>query len=213
MELRGFIMKKRFLSVRDVVTIAIFTAAIMMTGSALSKVLGVLSFMTAGAATLVSGAIISFLTAPLFLLMVLKVAKRGTILLHSILYGLIFLLAGLPHMLLFYALVGLIGEVMMIPRGKGYRNVFRAGLACSAFLSFKSLHPAAILWIIGNYNPQGVHGYTAEQISKMMAIYFNPITLTLLFILTFAGSVIGTYVGAKLLRKHFVKSGILQINE
>ncbi|MCQ2010478.1 MAG: MptD family putative ECF transporter S component [Sporolactobacillus sp.] len=206
-------MKKRFLGIRDVVTIAIFTAAIMIIGSALSKVFGVLSFLTAGGAILVSGAIISFLTAPLFLLMVLKVGKHGAIFLHSILYGFIFLLAGLPHMVIFYALVGLIGEVMMMPRGNGYHNVFRAGLACSVFLSVKALHPAAILWIIGNYNPQGVHGYTAAQITKMMDIYFNPITVALIFVLTFAGSAVGSWAGAKILRKHFVKSGILQINE
>ncbi|WP_420808792.1 MptD family putative ECF transporter S component [Candidatus Oscillochloris fontis] len=50
--------------------------------------------------------------------------------------------------------------------------------------------------------------YSAEQIAVMKAAYFNPLLVVEIMLFGAALSALGCWVGANLLRKHFIKSGL-----
>ncbi len=99
--------KAKRLQTKDYILIGIFSILIYavnaIVGSILTPVIG------AAAMPLIAGFCL-FFSAIVYLVMAMKVAKRGALLVQSIVNGLVYTLMGVPLMLVFFALAGLFGE-------------------------------------------------------------------------------------------------------
>lgn len=201
-------MKKRF-NVKDLVLIGILTLLIII----VSNIAGVLTMPLLSFALIASSGVSAFLTAPIYLLLAFKVAKRGTMLLQSLLRGILYSFMGFPHMFIILIPLGIISELIMIPAGT-YRSIKRNTIAWSVFNAGYALHGVILLWIFGNqYFLKHMNNmFTGEQLALMNIYYYNPIIVVLIIATSVLLAAVGCWVGWRMLRKHFVKSGIIQTN-
>lgn len=142
---------------------------------------------------------------PLMLFMT-KVKKFGMIWIMSIIMGLLMLLTGMGYYSLLVGLVsGLTAE--LIYRSGHYASSKKAVLAIGVFN----------IWIWGNFIPlfTDINGYFASRqsygqayidaLTRLMPLWMCPA----LFVSCFVFGVLGALIGKSLLKKHFVKAGIV----
>ena len=119
-------LNKKGLTVKDLVTIGIFTALFFV-----FELIGSLPFAPNPALTFYQPFGIALLCGPVYLLMVAKVPKRGGIAILGIINGIIWYILGMHWgMDLGYIVMGIVAEI--VAGIKGYRNVkWEYGLLCS----------------------------------------------------------------------------------
>jgi energy-coupling factor transport system substrate-specific component len=148
-------------------------------------------------------------TAPIFMLMTYKVAKRGTVLLCSTVYTLIYIVMGYVYLLPFGIVTGLLCEAVMWKRG-AYRNFWYTVAGFSVF--------TGMVYVIGSFLPLYIFGteyYLAMQsrISSDAAMYvqyaLSPLWVTFAIALTVIMGFVGCLIGRQMLRKHFMKAGLI----
>jgi putative ECF transporter S component (TIGR02185 family) len=195
------------LNVRDLVLIGILTILIMV----ISMVISLLASPIMPIWLIINGAVNGLLLAPIFLLMVVKVGKRGTLFLTSVVRGILYALMGFPHMLLLLLPLGLVGEGILYP-AENYRKVTRSSLAWIIYTSLFSLHGALLLWIFGSqlFGQSLSLRFSPEQLALMNIYYFNPLIVIGILLLSAVGAALGSGMGWKLLKKHFIKAGFVQ---
>lgn len=193
---------RRGLTVKDLVTIGIFTAILfvtMLVGGIFFAPNPVLTFyMPLGAA---------FLGGPVFMLLVAKVPKRGAIAITGILCGVIWFATGMHWAMdLGYVLGGIAGDLIA---GSGkYKNKLlnMAAFICislGATGSYVSFFADRKTW--SSYMLDG--GTSASYIDAM-----NAAAQSWMLAVILAGTVIvaglSAFVGVRLLKKQFEKAGI-----
>lgn len=141
-----------------------------------------------------------------FMLFLTKVKKFGMILIMSLLMGLLMLLTGMGYYALLVATVsGLLAE--LIYRRKNYQSSTMAVLTSGVFS----------IWIWGNYIPLfiNIEGYFATR-QDYGESYINALTALMppwmcpaLLIAAILSGLIGGLLGRAVLKKHFIKAGIV----
>lgn len=193
------------LNVRDLVLIGVMTTLMVV----IEIVVGVMLMPIMWLALLLGTAASAALMAPVYMLLAFKVGKRGTFFLVSALRGVFYTLMGWPSMFIIMLPAGLLGELILSPPEQ-YRNTWRVTLAWVVNTAIYGLHGAVLVWLFGMQYISGSGQYSAEQIALMEAAYFNPLTVAGIMLIGAAFAALGCWVGAKLLRKHFIKSGLVQ---
>ncbi|MFT4145658.1 MAG: MptD family putative ECF transporter S component [Mobilitalea sp.] len=193
---------KKELTVKDLVTIGIFTALLfvsMLAGGIFFAPNPVLTFYMPLGAALLGG--------PIFILLIAKVPKRGAILIAGILCGIIWFATGMHWAMdLGYIIGGAVGE-LIAGRGK-YRNkmlntIAYMCLSLGATGSYICFFADRETW--GNYMLNG--GTSASYIDAMNGAADNWM-LAVILIGTIVIAGFSSLIGVKLLRKQFEKSGI-----
>ena len=141
-----------------------------------------------------------------FMLFMTKVKKFGMVLIMSILMGLLMWLTGMSYYALIIGTVaGFVAE-LIIKKGE-YKSAKRAVIAYGVFC----------LWVWSNYIPlfffadkywstrQNFGQEYIEALTKLMPMWSCPVHLVLCFVF----GVLGGLLGLKVLKKHFVKAGIV----
>ncbi|MCW4018163.1 MAG: MptD family putative ECF transporter S component [Candidatus Bathyarchaeota archaeon] len=154
-------------------------------------------------------AVCAFFTAPIFMLMTYKVAKRGTVMLCMIIFSLFYVVMGYVYMLPFGIVTGLLCEAVLWKRG-AYRNFWYnvAGFSVFSILGYVvcSVLPIYIF---------GTEYYLEMQsgINPAAAVYIqyalSPLWMAVAVITTFVMAFIGCLIGQRMLRKHFMKAGLI----
>lgn len=141
-----------------------------------------------------------------FMLFLTKVKKFGMILIMSIIMGILMLLTGMGYYsIIVGAISGLIAE--LIYKSGNYKSSSKAILTSGVFS----------IWCWGNFIPlfTNIEKYFStrqdfgqeyiDTLTRLMPTWMCPVLL----ITTFLCGLIGGVVGKALLKKHFVKAGIV----
>ncbi len=195
------------LKVRDLILIGILTTVMVIieiiAGAALMPVMWL--------ALLLGTAVSGMFMASVYMLLAFKVGKRGTFLLVSLLRGLFYTLMGWPSMFIIMLPAGLLGELLLSPPEQ-YRNAWRVSLAWVVNNALYSLHGAILAWVFGMQYMADSNQYSPEQLTFMEAFYSNPLIVGAVMLIGAVGAGLGCWFGWKLLKKHFIKSGLVQAN-
>ena len=195
-------VSRKGLTVKDLVTIGIFTALLfvtMLVGGIFFAPNPVLTFYMPLGAALLGG--------PVFMLLTAKVPKRGAIAIAGILCGVIWFATGMHWAMdLGYMIGGIVGDLIA-----GSRNYKNKVLNMAAFIcislgatgSYISYFTARDTW--GNYMLNG--GTSASYIDAMNAAAKNWM-LAVILIGTVVVAGVSAFIGVKLLKKQFEKAGI-----
>ncbi len=195
------------LTVKDLVLVGILTMLLTIVG----MVVGMLTMPFMALAIIAGAALSALVTAPIYLLLAFKVGKRGVMLLHAVLRGLIYSLMGFPHMLIVLLPLGIIGELIMTP-ASSYRSIKRNTVAWAVFNTGFVLHGAVILWIFGSrYLSEHMSSmFSAEQLALITLYYYDPLMILAVAALGAVCGALGCLLGWGMLKRHFIKSGLIQ---
>ncbi|HMM06943.1 MAG TPA: MptD family putative ECF transporter S component [Clostridiales bacterium] len=193
-------MKNERLEGKDLINVGIFTAIYFV----IVFVVAMLGYIPIFMPLLcVIGPIIAGIP---FMLFLTKVKKFGMILIMSLLMGLLMLLTGMGYYALIVGAVsGLLAE--LVYRRKHYQSSAMAVLTSGVFS----------IWIWGNYIPlfTNIEGYFAtrqdygkDYIDALTAL-MPPWMCPTLLIAAILSGLIGGLLGRAVLKKHFIKAGIV----
>jgi energy-coupling factor transport system substrate-specific component len=195
-------MNKQGLTVKDLVTVGIFTAIIWIT-----MLIGGLPFAPNPVLTFYMPLGSALLGGPVFLLLVAKAPKRGVIAIVGILVAVIWFALGMHWaMSVGYAVGGIAGE--LIAGVRHYRSV-RTNISAFCFLSLGATGSYLCYFI----DPTGWYGYMLNGGTE--AGYLDAMNaaagywmLAVMLIGTVVVAAFSGWIGSRLLKKQFEKAGI-----
>lgn len=195
-------LDKKGLTIKDLVTIGIFTALFFV-----FEVIGSLPFSPNPALTFYQPFGIALLCGPVFLLMVAKVPKRGVITILGIINGIVWFVLGMHWAMdLGYIIMGIAADLVAGTQGfKSTKvNIFAYALFClgpaGVFVAY-FINPAA-------WSSTMLNNGVAQEYIDMMTSSAPTGMLPVILLGTLALAVVSGLVGQKLLKKQFEKAGI-----
>lgn len=193
------------LTIKDLVTTGIFTALYLvftMVGGAFFAVNPVLVFLMPLGVTL--------LTGPIFHLLIAKVPKHGPILIMGILMAVIWFMTGMYWMIsVGFVVSGILGEIIS---GAGeFKNKALNIVSFLLMSLFSQMQPFITLLIKPSVytNYMLKQGSTQEYLDTMMTTLAGWMVPAILAAGIVCG-LISSFVGFQLLKKQFVKAGIVK---
>lgn len=197
-------LDKKGLTVKDLVTIGIFTALFFV-----FELIGSLPFAPNPALTFYQPFGIALLCGPVFLLMVAKVPKRGTIAILGIINGIVWFALGMHWgMDLGYIIMGLAAEIVAGIKGRQNMkwNIAAYSFFCigpaGAFVAYCA-NPAS--WV-----QTMLEKGTAQEYIDTMTATAPVAALPAILLGTIVIAVISGLVGKKLLKKQFERAGVTE---
>lgn len=191
------------MSVRDLATIGIFS--VLMTVIAI--VIAILSSPVMYLSLFFSSPIIAFVTAPLYMFMMLKVRKRGTVFLYCCILAIIYLISGTPYLALWFLIGGILGELSMLG-SNAYTSIFRLTISWIVCTFFRSTNGMIDIWFFTKqYLASGVNRAHFEQVARF---YDSVPWVLFILIIAFIAAALGGVVSGRLMHKHFSASGLAQ---
>ncbi|GAA0375382.1 energy-coupling factor transport system substrate-specific component [Bacillus horti] len=198
-------MKKK-LKTKDYILLGIFSLLFFAVNSAVGFILT--PFMATSAMPLISGGSL-FFAATVYMIMAMKIGKRGVLLFLSIVTGLIYALMGIPLLLVFFTLAGVLGEVTLIKGdGNQYRNVHRQALAYAVFGALFGMGAYVTVYVYGS--DYLTEMYDEAMRESLMQFTYSPAWMIGGFLFSFVMSILGCLLATKILNKHFIKAGMVR---
>lgn len=195
--------KDKKLNARDLITIGIFNAIGIVIYMLLTSILCITVF-----GSLIATAAVFIVNGVVYMLIAIKIQKRGVFLISGILFALMSLASG--HV---YHLIALIAGAVISELVAGKYNSLKR--ISAAYVTF------TLSDFIGVYLPIFAFGasYLLQRASrfgiraeamKASLHYFTGTTFILLLILNIVCAVIGAWIGLKIIDKHFKKSNLIE---
>lgn len=195
--------RKRKLQVKDFIALGVLNAVFVAIFSVAGLTLGMIPAMC-----LVMPALAALPLGVVFMLLVAKVAKQGVFFISGMLQGLVFLLLGRywPVIVSIVAMA-LIGEILVGGRYQSSRRVAAGYVLLMLGYALGSFAP--MVFFAQAYRTMAVaQGYDAGYIDQLLALLNGPVLAAILAV-TAAGGAVGAYFGRRVLKKHFIKAGIV----
>lgn len=153
-------------------------------------------------------ALMAMICGPVFMLMISKAPRRGTMILFATVKALYIFCIGQVLVGFIFIGGGIICE--LIVSGDGYRNKMRFGVAYAlhnVIYGFGSFFP--VILFTDTYRQHLLeNGYKKEIVDSMVQAYSNPVVIVTVAISITVFSVIGIVIGSKMLKKHFNPAGV-----
>ena len=112
-------------------------------------------------------------------------------------------------MLAFFILAGLIGEAVLFKGDGGqYRRISRQALAYAAYGALFGLGAYVTIYVYGSDYLEAM--YDPEMRERMAYFAYSPVWIIGSAAFSFILTLLGSLLAAKLLRKHFMKSGLIK---
>ena len=195
-------MKKEKIKAKDLITVGIFTAIQFVVCMAVAM-LGYIPIFIPLLAVLVP-----LIGGIPFMLFLTKTKKFGMVTIMSVLIGLITCLMGMGVWVILTAPVfSILADLIF--RSGGYASVKKSILGYGVFS----------MWVIGNYIPIVVTrdayfqmlatGGYGEEYAQTLMHYISDWSLLPLLAACFVSGILGALLGRVLLKKHFVRAGIV----
>lgn len=152
-------------------------------------------------------AFVLFFTCPIYILLAFKVGKRGTLLTFGVINGLFYTIMGAPFVLPFTMLGALLGEIVLSKFG-GYRSLRAQTIAYTLYNLVYGFCNYIILAISAEYyfSTMQIEGVLRDAYVKYMTTPFWIVVAVLTLIVAI---ILGCLFGYGLLKKHFIKSGLV----
>lgn len=192
-------MKENKLKMKDVTTIGIFSALLLV----ITIVVGAVTGMSM-TVYMFSVSFVALLSAPFYMLIVAKVHKRGAIIMTCSIVGILWAVMGGIFVLIWMLILGIAGEILV--SRTNYRD-------------FKMITVSYILYILGYYlgsigplyyyvEYTYSHGNTEEAADALVSAAHTTAAYISVPVM-FLAAVIGVLTARKLLKKHFEKAGVV----
>ncbi len=196
-------MNKETLNTRDLITLGIFNAiaivcyALTITVSC-SVVFGL--FFSTAVAFLVIGTF--------YMLVIVKIRKRGAYLICGIIMSFIGLIGGRIGTTIGCIAGGLIAEIL-VGNYKSFKRIVMAYAGYAVGVAAGIYFPVFI-WGIDYMMKRGGSKGVAPETIQTYASYLNFKFLIVILLVNILAAVIGALIGRKILNKHFVKAGLIK---
>ncbi|MNW43737.1 hypothetical protein D3C74_209480 [compost metagenome] len=194
------------LKTKDFILIGIFSILIYVVNAVVGSVLT--PIMGAAAMPLISGFCL-FFSAIVYLLMAMKIAKKGVLLVQCVVNGLVYTLMGVPLMLVFFSLAGLLGETVLYPgEGGQYRSLRRQALAYATYGGLFGIGSSVTIYVYGGDYLANM--FAKDTLERMLYFAYSPIWVASSIVFSFAMTLLGCWFASRLLNKHFIKAGMIK---
>lgn len=191
------------MQVKDFITLGVLNAVFTVLFILLTVVVGI--FPVTG---IFAPAIAAIPLGVVFMLLIIKVAKKGTLLVSGVLQAVIlFLLSGSWTFVAAIILATLLGELIVWGSYKDLRRVTISYVVLICGYALGSFAP--IVFFTESWRTASVaSGYNASYVNAFTEILNGPILLGVL-VASALGALLGAILGKKMLKKHFVKAGVI----
>ena len=187
------------LKMKDIATIGIFSALLFVVTMVAGALMGISMVLN-----MYSVAVVAVLSAPLYMLIMAKVHKKGAVLLTFAIVGILWGLFGGIFVLIWMLGFGVVGEVLA---------------SKSKYQNYKMLTVSFGLYSVGyylgaiaplDYSPVFWYGFDRpkETVDAMIAAAHSTAGLAAIPI-TLIAIVIGAVIAKRMLKKHFEKAGVI----
>ena len=191
------------LSVKDLATIGIFSAIMIVVFIAFSMVTGASLFFN----MIFNAVFTALILGPFFVYMAMNVGQTGVALIYNILQAVLATLFMGPFMFPWFLGGGILAELSMIGTDS-YRNVKRITIAWIITSLTRAAHGMSEIWFFKDAFLKT--GVSSEQVQIQTQYYTDEKWVLISLALTAVAAVLGCYLGNKMTEKHFKKIGILQ---
>ncbi|WP_130838077.1 MptD family putative ECF transporter S component [Lachnoclostridium sp. Marseille-P6806] len=191
--------KENRMKTKDIAMIGIFGALLfvitMLTGSLMALSMAVQMY---------SVATIALLSAPLYMLVMSKVHKKGAVIGICSLVGILWVLFGGFFVLIWMIALGIVGEIIVSKTQ--YQNYKTLTISFGLYTVAYYLGAIAPIY----YYPAYVYrlGYPAETSDALIATAHTPVGYIAIPV-TIAAIILGAIIAKSLLKKHFEKAGVV----
>ena len=187
------------LKMKDIATIGIFSALLFVVTMVAGALMGISMMLN-----MYSVAVVAVLSAPLYMLIMAKVHKKGAVLLTFAIVGILWGLFGGIFVLIWMLGFGVVGEVLA---------------SKSKYQNYKMLTVSFGLYSVGyylgaiaplSYYPAFWYGFDRpkETVDAMIAAAHSTAGLAAIPV-TLIAIVIGAVIAKRILKKHFEKAGVI----
>lgn len=191
------------LTVKDLATIGIFSAIMIVVFIALTMATAISMFFQ----LILNAVLVALVLGPFFVYMSRKVGKPGVALIYNILQAILATVFMGPYMFPWFLGGGILAELSMIGTDS-YRNVKRITGAWIITSLTRATHGMATIWFFNDAFIKS--GVSPELITSQTQYYTSAKWVLISLVLTLIASVAGCYLGNKMTEKHFSKSGMIK---
>lgn len=195
-------MNSKKLTVKDLATIGIFSAIMIVVFIAFSIVVGASMFFN----MILNAVFTALILGPFFVYMSMKVGKPGVALIYNILQAVLATIFMGPFMIPWFLGGGIIAEVSMLGQNS-YRNIKRISVAWIITSLTRAAHGMSEIWFFKEAFLKT--GVSPEQVAIQTQYYTSPKWVLMSLGLTIVAAAIGCWLGNKITEKHFKKTGII----
>ena len=187
------------LKMKDIATIGIFSALLFVVTMVAGALMGISMVLN-----MYSVAVVAVLSAPLYMLIMAKVHKKGAVLLTFAIVGILWGLFGGIFVLIWMLGFGVVGEVLA-SKSK-YQNYKMLTVSFGLYSVGYYLGAIAPLY----YYPAVWYGFDRpkETVDAMIAAAHSTAGLAAIPV-TLIAIVIGAVIAKRMLKKHFEKAGVI----
>lgn len=187
------------LKMKDIATIGIFSALLFVVTMVAGALMGISMVLN-----MYSVAVVAVLSAPLYMLIMAKVHKKGAVLLTFAIVGILWGLFGGIFVLIWMLGFGVVGEVLA-SKSK-YQNYKMLTVSFGLYSVGYYLDAIAPLY----YYPAFWYGFDRpkETVDAMIAAAHSTAGLAAIPV-TLIAIVIGAVIAKRMLKKHFEKAGVI----
>lgn len=196
-------MNNKKLTVKDLATIGIFSAIMIVVFIAFSIVVGASMFFN----MILNAVFTALILGPFFVYMSMKVGKPGVALIYNILQAVLATVFMGPFMIPWFLGGGIIAELCMLGQGS-YRNIKRITVAWIITSLTRAAHGMSEIWFFKEAFLKT--GVSPEQVAIQTQYYTSSKWVLISLGLTIVAAIIGCCLGNKITEKHFRKTGIIK---
>lgn len=190
------------LSIKDLSTIGIFSAIMIVVFIAFSMITGASLFFN----MIFNAVFTALILGPFFVYMAMKIGKPGVALIYNILQALLATVFMGPFMIPWFLGGGVLAELSMLG-GNNYRNTKRITIAWIITSLTRAAHGMSEIWFFKEAFLKT--GVSPEQVEIQTQYYTDPKWVVISLASTVVAAGIGCYLGNKMTEKHFKKTGII----
>lgn len=190
------------LSIKDLSTIGIFSAIMIVVFIAFSMITGASLFFN----MIFNAVFTALILGPFFVYMAMKIGKPGVALIYNILQALLATVFMGPFMIPWFLGGGVLAELSMLG-GNNYRNTKRITIAWIITSLTRAAHGMSEIWFFKEAFLKT--GVSPEQVEIQTQYYTDPKWVVISLASTVMAAGIGCYLGNKMTEKHFKKTGII----
>lgn len=191
------------LSVKDLATIGIFSAIMIVVFIAFSIVTGASLFFN----MIFNAVFTALILGPFFVYMSMKVGRPGVALIYNLLHAIMATLFMGPFMFPWFLGGGIIAELSLMGKDS-YRNPKRIAIAWIITSLTRAAHGMSEIWFFKDAFLKT--GVSPEQVQIQTQYYTDAKWVIISLALTVVAAAIGCYLGNKMTEKHFKKTGIIK---
>ena len=194
------------LGVRDVITTVILSVLLIV----MQLVVNAVCMLNHFVSMVFTIGIICFVCAPVYTLMVRRVAKRFVTLIYMTLTGLVYLIMGDWFLLPYLVIMGLLCEIILWKEGsyQSYRKISAAWALQSVLYTGVNLLPIWFFWEDFEKNVLA-SGMPQDYIDSYTAYYSQPFWIAAIILINLICGVLGCVFAGALMKKHFSRAGAL----